>query len=88
MSFEEAVNKSIANAVASVEIEGFQVDDARWEWCRKLLMKGISFEQYLAYAKRKVGPDEWQDSFSDPNADPNRGRREDSLIDSETITSQ
>ncbi len=55
MSLEEAVNKSIANAVASVEMEGYHVDDECRVWCKKLLMKEISFEQYLAYAKEKVG---------------------------------
>ncbi len=55
MSLEEAVNKSIANAVASVEMEGYHVDDECRAWCRKLLMKEITFEQYLAYAKEKVG---------------------------------
>lgn len=54
MSFEDSVNKSIAHAAASVEMEGFHVDDECREWCRKLLMKEISFEQYLAYAKEKV----------------------------------
>jgi len=55
MGFEDSVNKSIANAAASVEMEGFHVDDECREWCRKLLMKEISFERYLAYAKEKVG---------------------------------
>lgn len=55
MSLEEAISKSIANAAASVEMEGFHVDDKCREWCRKLLMGEISFEQYLAYAKEKVG---------------------------------
>lgn len=54
MGFEDSVNKSIANAAASVEMEGFHVDDECRAWCRKLLMKEISFEQYLAYAKEKV----------------------------------
>lgn len=54
MSFEETVNKPIANAAASMEMEGFHVDDECRSWCRKLLMKEISFKQYLAYAKENV----------------------------------
>ncbi len=54
MSFEETVNKPIANTAASMEMEGFHVDDECRAWCRKLLLKEISFEQYLAYAKENV----------------------------------
>ncbi len=49
------IDQSIADATASVEMEGLHVDDDTKDWCRMLLLHEITLEQYLLYAKQKVG---------------------------------
>ena len=49
------IEKSILEAEASLAIEGLYIDEEGREWCRKLLRKEINYEEYLQYAKRKVG---------------------------------
>lgn len=43
-----SIDNSIANAVASVEMEGFKVSDTAKELCKKLLNKEITMEQYIS----------------------------------------
>lgn len=50
-----SIDKAIENAVASVEMEGFSVDEQSKEWCRKLLNNEISMEQYISLVKKSVG---------------------------------
>ena len=50
-----SIDKAIENAVASVEMEGYQVDSECLQWCKKLLEKEISMEQYIALVKQKAG---------------------------------
>ena len=47
--------KALENAVASVEMEGFTVDEETKEMCVKLLKGEITFEEYLAYSLKSVG---------------------------------
>ena len=47
--------KALENAVASVEMEGFKVDEETKEMCAKLLKGEITFEEYLAYSLKSVG---------------------------------
>lgn len=54
-SMEKSIEKSIKNAAASVEMEGFQIDEQSKEWCRQLLRKEITMEQYILLVKKKVG---------------------------------
>lgn len=42
-----STKQAIANAVASVEMEGFTVTAQQKEWCRKLLDKEITKEEYI-----------------------------------------
>ena len=42
-----AILKAIANAEASVNMEGLKVSDSCKELCQKLLRKEITFEEYL-----------------------------------------
>ena len=53
MSYEESIQRSIANAVASVEMEGLHVDPSYIKYCEKLLKSEITFEQYLNFVKAK-----------------------------------
>ena len=50
-----SINKAIENAVASVKMEGYQVDNECVQWCKKLLEKEINLEQYIALVKQKSG---------------------------------
>lgn len=48
-------DKLIENAIASVEMEGYQIDDDCIQWCKKLLGNEISLEQYIKLIKEKSG---------------------------------
>lgn len=49
------IEKAIKNASASVEMEGFSVDEQSKIWCRKLLLNEITMEQYISLVKEKAG---------------------------------
>lgn len=55
MSREELINKSIQNAVASVEMEGFHIDKDSTEWCRKVLNNEMTKAEYIALVLAKAG---------------------------------
>ena len=50
-----SVDKAIENAVASVEMEGYHVDNECLKWCKKLLENEINMEQYISLVKQKSG---------------------------------
>ena len=50
-----SIDKAIENAVASVKMEGYQIDSECVQWCKKLLEKEISMEQYITLVKQKSG---------------------------------
>ena len=50
-----SIDKAIENAVASVIMEGYQVDSECIRWCERLLKKEIDMEQYIALVKQKAG---------------------------------
>lgn len=52
---EFEIEKAIKNASASVEMEGFSVDEQSKIWCRKLLLNEITMEQYISLVKEKTG---------------------------------
>lgn len=49
MSIDQAIN----NAVASVEMEGYKIDNECILWCKKLLEKEINMEQYISLLRQK-----------------------------------
>ena len=51
----KSLDKSIANAVASIEMEGFHIDEQGKALCKKLLSHEITMEEYLNLLKQKVG---------------------------------
>ena len=55
MSHEESINRAIASAAASVEMEGFRVDDECKDWCRLVLLDQMSKEEYLNLLLKKEG---------------------------------
>ena len=49
------IEQTIANAAASVEMEGFSISEQMKDLCRALLNKEISFEEYVKVVKASVG---------------------------------
>lgn len=49
------IEKTINNAAASVEMEGFHIDQQYRLWCKQLLLKEITMDEYIKLVKRKVG---------------------------------
>lgn len=52
---EFEIEKAIKTATASVEMEGFFIDEQNKDLCRMLLRKEITMEQYIELLKQKVG---------------------------------
>ena len=50
-----SIDRAIENAAASVEMEGYHIDEKSKDWCRQLLCKEITMEQYIQLAKQKAG---------------------------------
>ncbi|MGM9552201.1 MAG: hypothetical protein ACI3XA_08110 [Clostridia bacterium] len=50
-----STDKAIENAIASVKMEGYQIDGECVGWCKKLMEKEISMEEYIALVKQKSG---------------------------------
>ena len=49
------IEKAVNNAVASVKMEGYRVDEECVNWCKKLLNNEIDMNQYIAFVKQKTG---------------------------------
>ncbi|MCM1113877.1 MAG: antitoxin VbhA family protein [Clostridium sp.] len=52
---EVQIEKTINNAAASIEMEGFSIDEQSKMLCRKLLLNEITMEQYIALVKQRAG---------------------------------
>lgn len=52
---EFEIEKAIRTATASLEMEGFSIDEQSKTWCRMLLRKEITMEQYINLVKQKAG---------------------------------
>lgn len=50
-----SIEKAIEIAAASVEMEGFKIDEKSREWCQLFLQGEISIEQYILLTKDKIG---------------------------------
>ena len=50
-----SIDGAIENAVASLKMEGFEIDEESINWCKELLENKIDFEQYLLLVKQKAG---------------------------------
>lgn len=48
------IDKSIKNAVASLKMEGYQIDDDSIKHCKELLENNISWEEYMDIVKQKI----------------------------------
>ena len=54
---DKQIEKAIKNAVFSIEMEGYIIDDTAKELCRKLLKKEITMEEYISFVKLSAGID-------------------------------
>lgn len=54
---EKQIENAINNAVFSTEMEGYIIDDAAKDLCRKLLKKEITMEEYISFLKSSEGID-------------------------------
>lgn len=52
---EKEIDRAIKNATASVEMEGFSIDEQSKILCKKLLLNEITMEDYILFVKRKAG---------------------------------
>lgn len=52
---EKEIEKAIKNASASVEMEGFSIDERSKMLCKKLLLNEITMEEYISFIKQKAG---------------------------------
>ena len=55
ISREESVDKTIANAAASVEMEGYHIDRECREWCKMVLMGDLTKDEYYQLLFMKAG---------------------------------
>ena len=49
-----SIDKAINNAAASVEIEGYHIDEQTKEWVRLLLEEKITMDEYIALVIEKA----------------------------------
>lgn len=52
---EKEIDKAIKNASASVEMEGFSIDEQSKILCKKLLLNEITMDDYILLVKQKAG---------------------------------
>ncbi|MBQ4544097.1 MAG: antitoxin VbhA family protein [Oscillospiraceae bacterium] len=50
------VDKAINNAIASLNMEGYHIDDESIQHCKELLENKMTWEQYLDIVKEKIKP--------------------------------
>lgn len=54
---EDAIEKAIRNSAASIEMEGFHIDEECKEWCREYMRGKITMEEYIERLKKQVAID-------------------------------
>lgn len=54
---KEKIEKAINNSLASIEMEGFYIDEECKEWCRQLMRNEITMDEYIERVKKQVGID-------------------------------
>lgn len=51
---KQNIAKAINNAAASVEMEGYHIDEQSIAWCKQLINKKISMSEYISLVKQKA----------------------------------
>lgn len=52
---ENEIEQIIKNASCSTEMEGYFIDKTAKEWCRKLIRKEITIDEYISFVKTRAG---------------------------------
>ncbi len=52
---DSMIDKSMSNALFSLEMEGFSVDEQTQTLCKKLLQNEITLDEYISLVKQKIG---------------------------------
>lgn len=52
---EMQIEKTVKIAVASLKMEGLNVDEQAKKWCKDLLKKEITLEEYILLVKTRAG---------------------------------
>ena len=50
-----SIDRAIKNAAASVEMEGYHIDEQTKEWVRLLLEEKITIDEYIARVLKRAG---------------------------------
>jgi hypothetical protein len=50
-----SIDRAIKNAAASIEMEGYMIDEQCKDWCRQLLHNEITMEEYIKLVKKQAG---------------------------------
>ena len=50
-----SIDRAIKNAAASIEMEGYMIDEQCKDWCHKLLNYEITMDEYIKLVKEQVG---------------------------------
>ncbi|MBR5222919.1 MAG: hypothetical protein IKV81_01970 [Clostridia bacterium] len=50
-----SIDKAIQNAAASVEMEGYVIDEQCKNWCHQFLNSEMSMEEYISLVKQQAG---------------------------------
>jgi hypothetical protein len=50
-----SIDKAIEISAASVEMEGYHIDERCKDWCRQLLQGKITMEEYIVLVKQQAG---------------------------------
>lgn len=51
------IDKAINNAIASLKMEGYHIDDESVQHCKELLENKLTWEQYMEFVKQRIRND-------------------------------
>ena len=51
------IDKAINNAIASLKMEGYHIDDESIKHCKELLENKLTWEQYMEFVKQRIRND-------------------------------
>lgn len=50
-----SIDQAMKNSAASIEMEGYTIDEESKEWCRKVLQGEMTMEEYIVLIKQQAG---------------------------------
>lgn len=52
---KKSIDQMINDGVASIEMEGYHIDEQAKIWCKQLLLGQITMDEYIQLVKNKAG---------------------------------